>query len=434
VTSGIVTLFGDGLDNTITISRDPAGNLLSNGSLIPGATIANTSLIRIVGLAGNDTITFNEANGALPQAMLFGGPGNDVLSGSSFADLLFGGANLDTVLGRGGADFIFGGADNDTLTGGDADDHVYGEAGNDRLVWNPGDDTDLNEGGTETDTVEVNGGNGTEQFTVTANGTRVRFDRVNPAPFALDIAGAEHLVLNANGGDDSFSGTGNLAALIQVTVDGGAGEDTLLGTNGADVLIGGDQNDFIDGQQGNDVALMGAGNDTFQWDPGDGSDTVEGQADVDTLIFNGSNVGEIYDVSANGARVRFTRNVAAIVMDMNDVEQLNLRALGGADALTVNDLTGTDLTGVDVDLAAAINGTAGDAQVDTITVNGTSAPDAFSVTANAGTASVLGLPTTVRIAHPEVANDDLILNGLGGTDTFSIGAGVTSLIGVATNQ
>ena len=30
------------------------------------------------------------------------------------------------------------------------------------------------------------------------------------------------LVLNANGGDDSFSATGNLAALIQITVDGGA--------------------------------------------------------------------------------------------------------------------------------------------------------------------------------------------------------------------
>ena len=72
---------------------------------------------------------------------------------------------------------------NDTLTGGDADDQVFGEAGDDRMVWNPGDDTDLNEGGAGTDTVEVNGGNGAEQFTVTANGTRVRFDRVDPAPF-----------------------------------------------------------------------------------------------------------------------------------------------------------------------------------------------------------------------------------------------------------
>ena len=151
------------------------------------------------------------------------------------------------------------------------------------MIWNPGDDTDLNEGGDGTDTVEVNGGNGAEQFTTTANGTRVRFDRLNPAPFAIDIGTSENLVLNANGGDDSFSATGNLAALIRITVDGGAGNDTLLGSNGVDILLGGDGNDFVDGNQGNDVAFLGAGDDTFQWDPGDGSDTVEGQDGTDTM-------------------------------------------------------------------------------------------------------------------------------------------------------
>ena len=170
------------------------------------------------------------------------------------------------------------------------------------MIWNPGDDTDLNEGGDGVDTVEVNGGNGAEQFTATANGARVRFDRVNPAPFSIDIGTSEKLVLNANGGDDSFSATGNLAALIKITVDGGAGNDTLLGSNGADVLLGGDGNDFVDGNQGNDTALLGAGDDTFQWDPGDGSDTVEGQDGTDTMLFNGSNVSENFDASANGGR------------------------------------------------------------------------------------------------------------------------------------
>ena len=58
----------------------------------------------------------------------------------------------------------------------------------------------------------------------------------------------------------------------------------------------------------------------FQWDPGDGSDTVEGQDGTDTMLFNGSNIGEVFDASANGGRLRFTRNVGAIVMDANDVE------------------------------------------------------------------------------------------------------------------
>ena len=90
------------------------------------------------------------------------------------------------------------------------------------MIWNPGDDTDLNEGAGGTDTVEVNGGNGAEQFTATANGTRVRFDRLNPAPFSIDIGTSRTWSLNANGGNDCFSATGNLAALIKITVDGGA--------------------------------------------------------------------------------------------------------------------------------------------------------------------------------------------------------------------
>ena len=150
------------------------------------------------------------------------------------------------------------------------------------MIWNPGDDTDLHEGGAGNDTTEVNGGNGDEVFTATANGTRVRFDRLDPAPFSIDIGTTENLVLNMNGGNDSFSATGNLAALINVTVDGGTGNDTILGSNGNDHLLGGDGNDFIDGQQGNDVAFLGAGNDVFQWDPGDGSDMVEGQDGTDT--------------------------------------------------------------------------------------------------------------------------------------------------------
>ena len=146
------------------------------------------------GLAGNDTITIDEANGALPAAQLFGGAGNDTLTGGSGNDMLFGQAGNDTLLGKGGNDLLFGGDGNDTLTGGAGDDQVFGQAGNDRMIWNPGDGTDLIEGGDGIDTAEVNGGNGAEIFTITANGTRVRFDRISPAPFSLDIGTTENLV------------------------------------------------------------------------------------------------------------------------------------------------------------------------------------------------------------------------------------------------
>src|SRR5262245_28814046 len=433
-TSGVLSIFGDTLDNNITVSRDPAGNILINGGAVAiqggSATVANTALIEGFGLGGNDTITLNEAIGALPAANLFGGEGNDTLIGGSGNDQLFGQGGNDTLLGKGGFDILQGGDDNDTLTGGDADDQVFGQSGDDRMIWNPGDDTDVNEGADAADTTEVNGGNGAEVFTVTANGTRVRFDRLTPAPFSIDIGTTEHLVLNMNGGDDSFSATGNLATLIGVTVDGGTGNDTILGSNGADLLIGGDGNDFIDGNQGNDTALLGAGDDVFQWDPGDGSDIVEGQDGTDTLLFNGAALNEKFEVSANGDRVRFTRDVGNIVMDLNDVETIHVNALGGTDAVTVNDLSGTDVTAVDINLAGTIGGTTGDGAVDQTTVNATNGDDAVQIAGTGASLWVLGLSAQVNITASEGANDSLTVKGNGGNDTLSaatLPAGVTSL-------
>jgi Ca2+-binding RTX toxin-like protein len=418
--SGVLTVSGDGAANSIVISRDAAGRILVNGgavAVIGGTpTVANTASIRVLGLAGNDQIALSEANGALPAARLSGGDGNDTLTGGSSADQLFGQAGNDTLLGKGGIDFLFAGSGNDTLTGGDADDQVFGQGDDDRMIWNPGDDTDLNEGGGGVDTVEVNGGNGSEQFAATANGARVRFDRLNPAPFAIDIGTSEDLVVNMNGGDDSFSASGNLAALIRLTVDGGAGNDTILGTNGADVLLGGDGNDSIDGNQGNDVGFLGAGDDTFQWDPGDGSDTVEGQAGTDTMLFNGSNVSERMDVSANGGRVRFTRDVASIVMDLDDVESIVARTFGGADNLAVEDLSGTDVTGVRADLASSGGGD--DGAADNVAVNGTNADDAMTVTGAGPSAQVAGLPALVSVSGASAVEDRLTVNGLGGDDVI----------------
>src|SRR6185369_11496738 len=243
---------------------------------------------------------------------------------------------------------------------------------------------------------------------VTANGTRVRFDRLSPAPFSIDIGTSENLVLNANGGDDSFSATGNLAALIKITVDGGTGNDTLLGSNGNDMLIGGDGNDFVDGQQGNDTALLGAGDDTFQWDPGDGNDTVEGQDGADALVFNGRATNEIFEASAIGGRVRFTRNIGNIVMDLNDIERLDLNALAGTDTLTVNNLAGTDLTLFNANLGAVGGG--GDASPDTVIVNGTSGNDIVDVFGSGTSVSVVGLSTLLNFTNAEAANDALVVN------------------------
>ena len=430
--AGVLTVNGDALDNTIPISRNAAGTILVNNGAIAVVggtpTVANTDRIKVLGAGGNDVITLNEASGALPAADLFGGAGRDTLAGGAGGDQLFGQTGNDTLLGKGGFDLLFGGNDNDTLTGGDADDQAFGQSGTDRMIWNAGDDTDLNEGGDGTDTVEVNGAGGAEQFTTTANGTRVRFDRLDPAPFAIDIGTSENLVLNANGGDDSHSATGNLQALIKITVDGGVGKDTLLGSNGIDLLLGGDGDDFIDGQQANDVAFLGAGDDTFQWDPGDGSDIVEGQDGNDEMLFNGSAANERMEASANGGRVRFTRDVANIVMDLDDVESIVARTLGGADILTVNDLSGTDVAAVNGDLAVVGGGN--DNAADSVVANATNGDDAVIVAGTGPSLQVNGLAARISITGAFAASDRLTVNALAGDDVVdasSVAAGSTLL-------
>src|SRR5262245_23519700 len=421
-TAGLLSVFGDNLDDTIVMSRDAAGQILINGGAVPiaggQATVANTAMIQVFGQGGNDTITLDESNGALPAAQLFGGAGNDVLTGGSGADLLFGGAGNDTLLGKGGADQLFGGAGNDVLTGGDGDDQVFGQGGNDRMIWNPGDDSDLFEGGDGVDTAEVNGGNGSETFTITANGTRVRFDRLDPAPFFLDIGTTENLVLNANGGDDTITAGNGLASLIKLTIDGGAGNDKITGGDGNDTLIGGDGNDLIIGGRGNDTAQLGAGDDTFVWNPGDASDVVEGQDGTDTLVFNGANINEKIDISANGSRVRLTRDIGTVTMDLNGVEHIQLNALGGADSVTVNDLSGTGVTQVAIDLASPPGSGAGDLAADSVTVNGTKGDDHVEVQGQNGSLTVAGLPELVTISASE-ATDALVVAGGAGNDTLS---------------
>ncbi len=234
----------------------------------------------------------------------------------------------------------------------------------------------------------------------------------------------DQLGIFALGGNDHVDATALKADAIELGADGGAGDDTLLGGAGADVLRGGDGNDTVDGNQGADVAILGTGDDRFVWDPGDGSDRVEGQDGHDAMQFNGSNAAEQFDVSANGSRVRFTRDVGAITMDLAGIEEIDLAALGGADRLTVNDVSGTDLSEIQPDLSGGA-GQIDDGAADQVVVNGTDRADAITASGRQGKVSVAGLAATVDIANANAAQDQLAVNGLAGDDAIT-GSGLTA--------
>src|SRR5688500_12193795 len=196
--AGLLQVFGDSRSNTIIVSRDADGTLRVNGKTIEQngviATVNNTQLISVFGDAGDDRIILDESNGPLPKANLFGGAGNDTITGGSGADQLFGEAGNDTLEGKGGDDQLFGGDGSDVLIGGAGNDQLFGGAGDDRIVWNPGDGSDVVDGGTGNDTLVVEGASGSESFVISAVNGRVNILRDSPSQFSIDAAGVEEIV------------------------------------------------------------------------------------------------------------------------------------------------------------------------------------------------------------------------------------------------
>ena len=245
------------------------------------------------------------------------------------------------------------------------------------------------------------------------------------ADFSFPTARIARIAVDAGSGDDLVridDSNGAFTGSIATTIDGGDGNDTLLGGSGAETLLGGAGNDSIDGNGGKDLALLGAGDDTFIWDPGDGSDTIEGQDGNDTMRFNGAAGAEHVDLSANGSRLKFFRTEANITMDTAGVEQVDFNALGGADIVTVNDLTGTEVKKVNVDLASSLGGTTSDNAADQVIVNGTNGDDTITASGSDGTANVTGLATTVNVAHADAVGDTLTINALDGKDAVDASA------------
>ena len=318
-----------------------------------------------------------------------------------------------------------------TVSGGEAVNdtlQLNGESGND-VVTVHGGITGLAslgvDGGADLDSTHVDGTKAPDTIQVVPNGTLAAVLGPSVSGAVVNSA-AEQVVVSGLGGADTIVGSIGLAPITSLVIDGGKNNDTLLGGDGGDFLIGGPGNDFVDGNRGDDLALMGEGNDTFHWDPGDANDTIEGQDGLDTLDFNGANIAERIDISANGGRVRFSRDIANVTMDLDDVEGIVFHAFGGVDMVTVNDLAGTDVEKVDADLAAQIGG--GDAAADTVVVNGTAGPDKVKVSQASGKIQVADLQARTRIAGAEPLTDTLRIQTQTGDDTVSVASVVFGLI------
>ena len=238
-----VTLVGNAGDDTLTGG--------ASGDTLVGGPNADT----INGGAGSDTTTYTEAGRTTGVTVTVGsGAGDD---GSAF-DAGGGGARdsvsaVETVVGTPHADTLAGDAAANTLSGGSGDDTLQGGGGTDNL-----------QGGAGADTASYAERGAADALTVTLDGT------------ANDGVGAEN----------------DAIATDVENVIGGAGGDTLTGSDGPNTIEGGDGNDTITGLGGIDTLRGGAGDDLLKALDGTGEtvDCGDGAGDrseydaADTLI------------------------------------------------------------------------------------------------------------------------------------------------------
>lgn len=451
-TTGVLTILGTGGADLIVV-RAQAGAITVNGGAMPISggvpTLANTVRIDVSARDGSDYVEIDSSGGTMPPARLFGGPGADLLIGGSGDDEVEGGPGDDiALLGDGDDRFVW--------KPGDGLDTVEGEDGTDTFVLVGEDGAESLEIFAAAARVQFyrTGGlvagdlDGTERVEFLARGGAdavVVGSLVGTATthVVIDLAGlpgvgdgaADTVQVVATNGDDVVDVSGDASALsitgLPGTVEIRTGEahdglrvDLLAGADtyrseatadaiptvvngglGGDLLIGGSGDEVFSGGDGDDDIAMGGGDDTFVWNPGDDLDRIDGEEGFDTMRFNGANVNETIQVSALGGRVRFARSVANVTLELDDVEAIDFSARGGSDLVFVNDLSGTDLVELHVDLAGSSGG--GDAATDSVFVNGTPGDDVVQVFGDASLVWVVGLAAQVTLANADGPTDHL---------------------------
>jgi hypothetical protein len=148
--------------------------------------------------------------------------------------------------------------------------------------------------------------------------------------------------------------------------------------------------------------------------------TLDGAGGADTMTFLGDVGVENYTFNNVVGHVQMVRDLDAIDVEMTSVERAEVSLLGGADGVVLNNLGGTDLLDLVLDLGA-------DAAQDFVRVEGSTAGDNLRVAATAGNVIVEGLSHTTTLRSPTTA-DSLVVRGNEGDDLLLSDAGATNLI------
>jgi Ca2+-binding RTX toxin-like protein len=350
-----ITINGDAGDNKVIIDyvNGVFGAGVSGGPNIVialgGETVGDS--VKIRGSSGADLYTFGVSGAAINSDMLpdisFSGVEDLVVSTGPGNDVVTGDGGKGTGLAFPVAFTVYGGDGDDTLTGGAVTSNLYGGEGNDTFKQQSAKVADIMDGGNGIDVVDysvrtssltITVGDGNANDGEAGEGDEVQntienvigssaADSISAAADTVDVA---HTFTGGDG-DDTLTGGNGVDVLNggkgNDTLDGGNGDDTLNGNDGNDTLIGGGGNDILNGNDGDDVLQGGAGNDTLNG--GKGSDTADYSERVVAVIvdLDGSKV-----LSQVGAMSE--KDIINPIASSADVE--NVRGGSAGDTLTGN--------------------------------------------------------------------------------------------------
>lgn len=263
---------------------------------------------------------------------LEGGDGHDTLHAANTGSTLLGGLGNDTLFSGDGADSLDGGDGQDVLSYANAV-HAGGVQVN--LL-----NTDVAQGDVIDRVEKVIGSEGSDTFLAKVGGSVVAFDG------GSDALGIGDGKINTVSFLSNSSNSGNSGLNVSLTNVSGAtyafaNIDNLVGTAGNDTLTGSDSANVIDGASGADTLIATAGNDTLIG--GDGFDiadfssltaslnvglnmTLPGAVGADQLVSLGGHQITLRQIEGVKASVLADNIVGSATADLID-------ALAGADAV-----------------------------------------------------------------------------------------------------
>nr|WP_242027776.1 MULTISPECIES: calcium-binding protein [unclassified Limnothrix] len=279
-------------------------------------TLTSTVGGLLYGDRGNDNIVLS-GSGVAGATTVYGGDGDDAITGGG-RTLLFGNQGNDTIT-AGAADSVYGGSGADVLTASGSGAFISGDLGNDilrntgannTLAGGEGDDTITFDGGAAFSTASGGGGKNFLQIlpTITGSGNVLIAGSLGDT-----LVGAGANTIQGGAGDDSLVSQGS-----NVTLVGGAGRDTfnvlaggaISGFNPGEgdtiisgtapfTIIAGSTGLFLTGTPNRDTLTGGAGNDTLE---GLGNaDSLTGGAGADVFLFRGERFTNLVSTTFNNA-------------------------------------------------------------------------------------------------------------------------------------